>query len=118
MYSAPSGPRATPQGKFNCASVAGPLSPEKPLVPVPAKLPMLAALAFTHRNTNWVKQRILILASHRNQAPKPAPRSFFSVSPYSWHAFPLIDYWFSAFEATFEVGHTLLAFNDKKMNSL
>src|SRR5262249_36123214 len=40
MYNAPSGPRAMPVGSLSCAFIAGPPSPEKPLVPVPAKVAM------------------------------------------------------------------------------
>ena len=38
-----------PEGKFNCAEVAGPLSPEKPGVPVPAMVEMTPVAVFTLR---------------------------------------------------------------------
>src|ERR1039457_4430155 len=41
MYTLPAASAATPCGKFNCALVATGLSPEKPLVPLPARVEMV-----------------------------------------------------------------------------
>ena len=69
MYRLPAASTATPWGPFNCALAAGPPSPEYPVDPFPATVPMMAPLAETLRTRLLPKSAMYTLPEESTATP-------------------------------------------------